>query len=244
MRSLWVLVVVAACEQHTPSPVHHAAPPPPADATVVSSDATVTVAPLDGPPFKRGATYCPGVNPWPAGEKTCITDDDCPGGGACYPQGVPDYSGMCGVAPRIIRDCGRDKDCGKGKYCDTMVNESHGCGEIVQAKCQKSCTKTSCKAGEVCRPSGRCEALPCTEGYACAHGWTCDKAGYSHDEHGCRVPGCAVTGCGPGQQCAGEYCVPRTCTKQSDCDCGACMGGQCAGRPGVCGPHDRPQPPP
>ncbi len=241
---LWGLLVVAACEQHAPSPVHHAAPPPPADAATAPADATLAVAPYDGPPFKRGAKYCPGVEPWPAGSKTCITDDDCGRDGACYPQGVPNYSGMCGVAPRMVRECEGDKDCGKGKYCDPTVNEHHGCAEVIESKCMKSCTKDSCKPGEVCRPSGRCEALQCTEGYACTKGWTCDKAGYSHDAHGCRTPGCAVTGCGPDMQCAGDYCVPRTCTKQSDCDCGACMEGQCAGRPGVCGPHDRPQPPP
>ena len=247
MRALWVLALVAACEQHTPAPVHHAEPPPPpptADASVAAVDATAAVAPVDGPAFKRGAKYCPGVQAWPAGSKTCVTDDDCGRDGACYPQGVPDYSGMCGMAPRMVEECSRDKDCGKGKYCDHMVNEHHGCEEVIESKCQTSCTKDSCKAGEVCRPSGRCEILQCTEGYACEHGWTCDKGGMSHDPHGCRVPGCAVTGCGPDLQCNGEYCVPKKCRKTSDCDCGACMQGECAGRPGVCGPHDRPQPPP
>lgn len=242
MRALWVLVVIAACEQHTPAPVHHAAPPPPPPA----ADSGITVAPIapiDATGFARGATYCPGVDHWPTGAKTCLTDDDCDGG-ACYPQGVPNYSGMCGMAPRLTRECDRDKDCGKGKYCDTMVNEHHGCAEVVEAKCVASCTKDSCKAGEVCRASGRCEILPCEDGYACRPGWTCDKTGYTHDEHGCREPGCAATGCGPNMTCTGELCAPRTCSKQSDCDCGACMQGQCAGRPGVCGPRERPQPPP
>ena len=241
MRALWVLALVAACEQHTPSPVHHAEPPPP------PSDGGITVspiAPIDAVPYVHGAKYCPGVQPWPAGSKTCITDGDCGRDGRCYPQGVPDYSGMCGMAPRMVEECTRDADCGKGHYCDHMVNEHHGCSEVIESKCQTSCTKDSCKKGEVCRPSGRCEIVQCTDGYACEHGFTCDKAGYSHDEHGCRVPGCAVTGCGPDQQCAGDYCEPKKCSKQSDCDCGACMQGQCVGRPGVCGPHDEPQPPP
>lgn len=243
MRVLWVLLVLAACEQHKPSAVHHAEPPPPPPAS--DGGVSVTQLPMiDATGFVRGAAYCPGVDHWPAGQKTCATDDDCPGGGLCYPAGVPDYSGMCGVAPRYTRECNRDQDCGKGKYCDGMVNEQHGCGEIVQAKCMTSCTKDSCKPGEICRANGRCEIQQCADGYACRAGWTCDKAGYLHDEHGCREPPCSVTGCGPNLACTGELCAPKHCSKQSDCDCGACMQGSCAGRPGVCGPHDRPQPPP
>jgi hypothetical protein len=244
MRALWVLALVAACEQHTPSPVHHAEPPPPPPPPSDGGISVSPIPPIDAVPYVHGAKYCPGVKAWPAGSKTCITDDDCGRDGRCYPQGVPDYSGMCGMAPREVEECSRDKDCGKGQFCDHTVNEHHGCGEVIQSKCVTACTKDSCKKGEVCRPSGRCEIVQCTEGYACEHGWTCDKAGYSHDEHGCRVPGCAVTGCGPDLVCGGDYCVPKKCGKQSDCDCGACMAGQCSGRPGVCGPHDEPQPPP
>jgi len=235
MRSLRVaMLVIAACEQHTPAPVHHAEPPPP-------RHGSAAVAVLDGS-FVRGAPYCPGEKP-PAGQKTCTRDEDCAPAGRCYPDGVPDYSGMCGVAPRQIANCVQDRDCGRHAYCDHAY-ESHGCGEVVTAQCKPACTATSCKPGEVCRKDGRCEIQQCTDGYACQTGWTCDKAGYIHDEHGCRQPACTATSCGPNQRCTGEFCEAKRCGSSADCDCGACFGGFCKGHPGVCGPLQEPSPPP
>jgi hypothetical protein len=239
MRVIALLVLIA-CEQHRPAPVRHAEPPPPPPP---AEDAGVSVAAVaDATAFVRGATYCPGATTWPAGQRTCTTDGDCPHG-RCYPGGVPDYSGMCGMAPREIAECSRDRDCGAHRYCDHPY-ERHGCGEVVTARCMPACTASSCKAGEICRPNGRCEIEQCTDGYACRAGWKCEKAGYIHDEHGCAQPACTATSCGPNMRCAGPYCDAKTCTKTADCDCGACMAGRCSPRPGVCGPEEEPQPPP
>lgn len=229
------VLLLIGCEQHTPTPpVRHAEPPPPGDGGVA------IVA--DAPSLVRGAAYCPGATPWPAGQKACTRDADCAPSGRCYPDGVPDYSGMCGMAPREVMNCVKDSDCKHG-YCDHEP-EHHGCGEVIEAQCRPACTATSCKAGEVCRKDGRCEIQQCTDGYACRTGWTCDKAGYIHDEHGCRQPACTATSCPPNQTCGGEFCDAKKCTTSADCDCGACFGGMCRPRPGVCGPLEEPSPPP
>jgi hypothetical protein len=237
MKSLLLVVLaIAACEQHSPAPVNHAEPPPP------PGDGGTGVALIDGS-FARGAPYCPGERPAPAGTKTCTRDEDCGPQGRCYPDGVPDYSGMCGVAPREIAKCEQDRDCGKHAYCDHRY-EQHGCGEVITARCTPKCTPTSCKPGEVCRKDGFCDVQKCTDGFACQPGWTCDKAGYIHDEHGCRQPACTPTSCGPNQRCTGEYCDVKRCASSADCDCGACFNGYCKGHPGVCGPLQEPSPPP
>jgi hypothetical protein len=228
------LLVLIGCEQHTPAPVRHAEPPPPGEAGVA------LVA--DAARFVPGATYCPGAQPWPTGERTCTGDADCPNG-RCYPNGVPNYSGMCGVAPQEIAKCSADRDCGAHGYCDHTY-EHHGCGEVITAQCKPKCSSTSCKAGEVCRPSGRCEVQPCTEGYACQPGWKCDAHASITDAHGCAQPPCTATSCGPNQHCTGTVCDVKPCSSSADCDCGACFGGRCAPRPGECGPATPPAPPP
>jgi hypothetical protein len=237
MRSVVIAVLVmVGCEQHTPGPVRHAEPPPP------RSDGGTAVAPADGS-FARGAPYCPGERPVATGQKACMSDDDCAPRGRCYPDGVPDYSGMCGVNPQVILRCSRDADCGKHEYCE-HTREQHGCGEVIEGKCIAACTATSCKDGEVCGKDGRCAPQQCADGYACRPGWTCDKAGYIHDPHGCRQPACTATSCPVNQQCMGDFCDVKRCSTTADCDCGACFGGICKPHPGVCGPLERPQPPP
>jgi len=229
MRSFVVVaLVLLGCEQHTPPPVRLVEPPPP------PGDGGVAVV--------HGATYCPGATPWPSGSRTCNTDGDCPNG-RCYPDGVPDYSGMCGVAPQEIAKCQQDRDCGAHGYCDHRY-EQHGCGEVITAQCRPKCTASSCKPGEVCRKDGFCDIRQCTDGYTCQPGWTCDKAGYIHDEHGCRQPACTATSCAPNMRCTGEFCDAKPCISSRDCDCGACFNGRCSPRPGVCGPLQEPSPPP
>ena len=99
MKSLWVVVlVIAACEQHSPAPVNHAEPPP------LPRDGGVAVAVIDGS-FVHGAPYCPGERPAPGGTKTCTRDEDCGPQGRCYPDGVPERHRSAGEALGASRTC-------------------------------------------------------------------------------------------------------------------------------------------
>lgn len=220
MRILGVLVVLAVgCkmnEKPAPSPDPQVAVPPPHAAT------------------------CPGATAWAAGMRTCTDDAGCGSGERCYPDGVPDMSGVCGAPVADEIHCNVDRDCKRGMLCRPRPGR---CGSQI-VECVPGCTLTPCEAGMRCGSDGNCAAIACTDGYACGSGMRCGSGLYA-DAHGCGQVPCWEGGaaCGPTAVCERDVgCAPRVCRTSADCPCGSCIDKTCRARPGVCGPAEIPVP--
>jgi hypothetical protein len=75
--------------------------------------------------------------------------------------------------------CATTADCSDGLACVPFAQlgfpPQQSCAERV---CASPCTNSTCRADEVCRPSGACELARCDEpgAPACADHWRCDPA--------------------------------------------------------------------
>ena len=125
------------------------------------------------------ADTCPGAQPWGSGQRTCEHDSDCGSDARCYPDGIPDTSGMCGAAPVDEINCDDDHRCKRGEICQPSVGR---CGSRV-TRCEPGCTLKPCADGTRCGKDGQCTPIACTDGYACKAGTRC--GGRNPDEHGC-----------------------------------------------------------
>lgn len=213
-----VVVLVAGCKMNEKKE-----PPSPAPAVATPHAAT-----------------CPGTTEWPAGTHTCVDDAGCGSGERCYPDGIPDMSGVCGAPIADEIQCTVDHDCKRGEICEGSIGR---CGSRV-ASCVPGCTPASCGADSKCGKDLRCAPIPCSEGYACGSNTRCGSGMYS-DVHGCAAIPCWEGGmqCGPLAVCERDVgCAPRTCRTSADCTCGSCIDKTCRARPGVCGPAEIPVP--
>ncbi len=175
--------------------------------------------------------YCPGATEWPAGETVCRDGSECSPDELCYPNGPPDFSGVCGGCIPPASPCTSDRDCATG-ICGPFPDPCN-CGFNAN-ECAPACTDASCADGERCATDGRCEPIPCDDGFSCpdqkrcgptspdadangcewtpcTDGWTCidgyvcePTVGNIHDPHGCRQLSCSEPGgadCGPNTVC-------------------------------------------
>jgi len=189
---------------------------------------------------KARSPYCSGTTEWPAGAHTCVDDAGCGSGERCYPDGVPDMSGVCGAPIADEVHCQVDRDCKRGMLCRSTPGR---CGSQIR-ECVPGCTLTPCEAGSSCGSDGNCAAISCTDGYACGSGMRCGSGLYA-DAHGCGQVPCWEGGaaCGPLSVCERDVgCAARVCRTSADCPCGSCLSGMCRERPGVCGPVNIPVP--
>jgi hypothetical protein len=87
-------------------------------------------------------------------------------------------------------------------------------------------------------------AIPCSDGYTCPAGTTCDFDGPAPaDAHGCAPVSCSKdpTVCNPIETCTPSAvpglstCEHKTpCAADDDCACGACVNAVCQNGPGFC----------
>lgn len=182
---------------------------------------------LDGPKISL-ARACRGYMAPSPTARLCRTSADCanqyedclsPGYRPPMPSGC-----ITGVAPPR-GDCSKDLDCKPGEQC---LIELYICHPIPRCK-PSSCAQAGCSKEQRCRPDGRCEIIPCTEGWSCPSDRKCsdDPLASGQDPHGC-VPRLCAEGwsCPPDQKCStnpmapyhDEHgCVPRLCTEGQAC---------------------------
>lgn len=159
---------------------------------------------------------CPGLPPPPPAFPPCTSSADCPAGIACRPPSGP---APCGICRPTSRECEADAECGPGRVCAEHA-EPCACSGDLSTVCTVDCRSAEsepCAAGERCSVSdGRCRAISCTEGWACALNERCTPgADAATDAHGCSR---------------------LECGDASDCDCGVCIEGRCEDGPGLCMP--------
>jgi hypothetical protein len=213
------------------------------------------------------ASVCPGTDV-PTGSKFCRTVDDCDGTPVytrCAFEHIPPAG--CGACNQPTNLCSTDADCrGDGGAADRIcvaVDLPCSC-RGPSTMCAPGCTATSCGKGYRCNATGRCELIPCTEGwdcgptavcapgrpgafpngcairscrtdgFACAAGLECKAAG--GDMNGCGPPACDRGGapCPVNSRCVGGGCRTKSCIQDSDCDCGACIQKLCYPRLFIC----------
>jgi len=181
---------------------------------------------LDGPKVNL-ARACRGYVAPPPTARLCRSDADCPSAGqrCLSPNYSPPDLGGCvtGAAPPSA-NCARDLDCKAGEQC---LIEKFLCHLIPRCK-PSSCAQGGCSKDERCRPDGRCEPIPCTEGWSCPSHLKCgaDPMAPGRDLHGC-VPRLCTEDfiCPPDQKCADPMssardphgCVARLCTEGQAC---------------------------
>ena len=196
------------------------------------SDASVVAGPV-----------CPGVDPPAAGYSLCRLQSDCPSGLDCRSDTStgPSCSPIpCSMQPLPLpHDCSGDSACGVGKVCLSSPAQVPCCSGLVTTSCAPACTSTSCSADQRCGTTGRCEPIPCTEGYTCPSNAVCQAGAAGADSHGCKATSCNGISCPVNERCVlsssiGPYCATKACSSDSDCDCGVCLAGACAVRLSIC----------
>jgi len=214
-----------------------------------SPDTGPDAAPADSSDASSGgivhpvAPYCPEIEPnaLPA----CESDLDCSDGLKCFYENTPTGCSLGCVGPSD--ECGPSAPCGDGLLCvgtpAAQLSGTCACGGGTY--CVAPCAgDDDCGAGNSCGSDGRCQPIPCDDGFACSTGRKCDPGAAEGDSHGCRVVRCDEpehAGCGTNMVCdpgstSPNGCVRQSCTVGADCECGACSphGNECVPRPGFC----------
>ncbi len=149
------------------------------------------------------------------GAPLCRSAADCPSGSlGCW---VPDIA-LPGCAERCEAPrhaCDTDADCPTDVRRLICASGHDVCCETSR-QCVIPCTDAvgGCdNPTERCRSDGRCEPIPCGDGWACPTSARCEPGAPDADLHGC---------------------VRRGCTDDRECDCGTCVHGRCFDGPGFC----------
>jgi hypothetical protein len=151
------------------------------------------------------ASVCPGTD-LPTGRQLCRTVQDC-GPSAfnrCSFEYVPPVG--CGACNRPTVQCTTDTDCrGDGGAADRIcvaMDLPCTCGG-QNTMCAPGCTATSCGKGSRCNATGRCELIPCTEGYDCGPTALCAPGRPGAFPNGCAIKSCRTDGfaCAAGMEC-------------------------------------------
>jgi hypothetical protein len=165
--------------------------------------------------FGVGMASCEGGGIIGGGDgDSCRTTDDC--NGDLYCRG-PNATNVCGIPPQEF--CASDPDCPMGTVCHAVWD---GCSsDAVGSECNPPCMATGCGSDFRCNAGGKCERIPCDEGFTCPDWQKCDPM-VAHDTS---VPVHART----------SGCVNITCTDDNACPTGkSCVTGYCQDGLGAC----------
>ena len=160
------------------------------------------------PPYR----YCPGVEPYAAGTRTCRDHNQCSADEHCQApplksstmsvlQAIPGVPApMCEQAPAT---CAVDADCESGRVCDQrQLGGDWRCPKPLVQGCFPACSshahcpRHTSELGtyaERCDPAdGHCRVVPCDQedGAECESGFVCDPVAEITREDGCAPVSC------------------------------------------------------